>query len=265
MVDRNRASVSGRKRGRPKKPPPGPREPGAPVVKITTTELGKLKGIKPSSVAHMASPGKLLEPAKLEGGGFDRNHPAVIEWLNRPRGWYAAKKKQMQDDAAKQAAEAPRPTVEQAAQSQAQIYANRLGVTLDTLIAMPFGKVLEQFGTVDAVFGFAKTSKEIAYAKKAQVEIQERRGALVRREFVKRFIIGGVDGFHRRLLTDISPTIENKLSLAIKAGSSPEERRKIVHDLHSKALERAKLDMTNALNNTSSTPEEAIEDAEEKE
>lgn len=255
-------------RGRPRKD--GRPVGSAPVVHITLSELAKLKGVKPCSVVQAATPSRMLHPAKLPGGGFDRNHPATIAWLNKPRGWKAVQKSGVVPEqkfgltsgtshgnsanmraVTEQLANAPRPTVEEASKVQGKIYADRFGLELDQLLRMNFGSVLERFGSVDSVFGFAKTAKELAYAKKAQVVVAETRGKLVRRDFVMRHVIGALDGFHRRLLIDTAPAIETRLTLAIKAGATPEERRSVVHDLHSAALERAKRELLGAINNAS--------------
>lgn len=238
-----------RKRPLPAKTRQKPNPPPPPGNLIKIGELAKLKGVSWQSVRAAAKPGGKLFEAYTREGFIDRDHPCVDEYLKIPpvrgRPELVARRK------------AP-PTT-----SAAKDVALSLNVDLSELIKQPFGEVLEKYGSIDRVYQMARSRKELAYSQKAQIQSDELRGHLIRRDFVKQHVMGELDGLFRRLLGDLSATVANKVRIAAKGGASPEDCRTLVHDLISAEIVRAKEIMIERLE-TGQAPATEADDEEQE-
>jgi len=104
---------------------------------------------------------------------------------------------------------------------------------------MPFGEVVERFGTSRTMRDWLLALKELEVLRDKRMDVAAAQGRLISRELVKVHVIGVLDTCNRSLLADAAQTIATRLFTLARSDASLEEGQRVASEIISSHLKVA--------------------------
>jgi hypothetical protein len=118
-------------------------------------------------------------------------------------------------------------------------------------------QLTKQFGTAVDFSAWLDARRRIADVDEKELKISERRGVLIRRDYVARHVFAHIDDASKRLLQDASQTIAHRVYALANAGSPVEEAVQLVRKQIGRELAQARTKALHALQSDADSAEAA--------
>ncbi len=112
---------------------------------------------------------------------------------------------------------------------------------------LTLNELVAYFGSDESYRGWLQAKKTQVEIVERQIKVDERKGALISRDFVSKAVFGLIEEFTSRILVDSSVTITTKCYAHAQSGDNIEEATKTVRGEISKPLKAAKDKITRNL------------------
>ena len=216
----------------------------------TRVEFARLAKVSRAAITKACRAG--LAPACI-GDRIDAEHPAAVAYLERNRsrltggsdaGPTKAAKPGARRSVVPTAARKPvksrkrRPTAKRPAKAAEPVPAasdDQLEAIADVL-----RKLVEPWGTVRGFSDYLAALKDMEDIRKRRLQNEQTEGRLISRELVKAHILGVIDAFNRRLLTDAPKTITRRCYANAGSKVAVEDSEKMVTETIASLLEPVK-------------------------
>ena len=229
---------------------------------ISASELARRAGTAPSTVTRHRS-GKLA--AAFTDGKFDAQHPAVQAFIAErsdgpPRGRGLV-------DADHPHQPKPRPAgtgrppgrppkyAQEPPPPQATGEAIEIPEHLEGHADMTIREIVQRYGTLPQYEYFLKAVKQLEDVTEKKYKNAERRGELVRADYVQNHVVGFLDGLTQRLLNDVPKALVHRVKAEIEADTPTPEIEKMIVKVISKQIKGAKGNVQRRIKNARSAGE----------
>jgi len=105
---------------------------------------------------------------------------------------------------------------------------------------LTLNEIAAHFGSDESYRGWLDAKKKQIEIIDKQIRIEEKKGELISRDYVSKYVFGLIEEFTSRLLVDSAVTIATKVIAHCESGDSIEEATKTVREEISKPLKAAK-------------------------
>lgn len=133
-------------------------------------------------------------------------------------------------------------------------------LTIEEIRDLPFGEVVDRWGWGPAFKEHLLALRALEEARDKRLRVDERRGSLISREFVRTHVIGYVDGLSQKLLSEFP----RRLTGLLRAAPTPEEAESIALHEFERVVRttKAQVAASMAKTGTATVPQSPDEDAE---
>lgn len=123
------------------------------------------------------------------------------------------------------------------------------GEDLEDILELTVAEVVNKFGTSDRFHKWLQARKTIVDIGAKEITNAEKRGKLISREYVEKFIIGQFEKTHMNLMTDGSKKIASRIMKMTKSGATLEECEEYASKVVSSHITRGKEEIKKVLQN----------------
>lgn len=110
---------------------------------------------------------------------------------------------------------------------------------LDPILDMTLRQLTERHGTTPEMVDWLKARKELAAAMRQEHLLDETKGRLIEKDFVRTHLFGLLEELSQRLLTDAARTLTRRVYSAARSDVPLEEAQEVARDILSQNLQRA--------------------------
>lgn len=189
---------------------------------VNQSELSRIAGVSRMAISKAV---RGVLSGALQGNKLDLDHPSVVKYLDGKQQEKAEAKKPTKKPAAKKTAPAPAPKKAQ------KVIVPKAPPGSTDFEEMTLKEIIGKFGTSYQFKDYLASWKTLADIRLKELQLKERNGQLIERDFVQSHVFALLDGMHKRLLMDTPKTIAAQVIAMTKSGANETEISRTVHDL----------------------------------
>ena len=189
-----------------------------------------MKGVSRMAISKVA---KTQLSEAFVGKKIDLDHPSVKKYMASTHGsGDSSEKTKKSQNKAKKSTPKPNP-----APRAPKVRTPKKESNLSTEFEdMTLREIISRFGTSYQFKEFLSGWKTLADVRLKEIQIKEKSGELIPKEFVKTHVFAILDGLNKRLLMDTPKTIFAQVKAMIKSDAEEVATTKTIHDLISAQL-----------------------------